>query len=166
MTNSEQGGSELADNSVETYVVPVLHLLLRPEIPRTDIVFVADLTIKIFDDFPDAITIVEGETGKIFLVNRQMELLTGYYRSQLRGESIDMLVPSVLRSGHAAHRKAYLTNPVIRPMGTGLALSLLTKSGQELPVDITLAPIPTERGLYVIAAVRRREFFQDESGSS
>jgi PAS domain S-box-containing protein len=78
----------------------------------------------------------------------------GYQRGELIGSSVDALVPSVRREGHARQRAAYQAEPHRRPMGSGLELAGRRKDGSEFPVEISLSPVDTEDGPLITAAVR------------
>lgn len=106
-----------------------------------------------FDLASDAVVIID-EGGKIVQLNAQTERLFGYRRGELLGRPVEVLVPERLRARHAANRRAYVGNPLLRPMGNSTALLGLRKDGTEIPVDIALSPIPTEVGLFVAGAVR------------
>ena len=119
---------------------------------------------RLLEAAPDAILIVDG-TGRITTANTQAEVLFGYSAAELGTMRIEALVPQRLRERHLQHRSAYTADPSPRPMGAGIALFALQKSGKELPVEISLSPAPD--GL-VIASVRdvskRRDLerFRDE----
>ena len=102
---------------------------------------------------PDAILVVD-RRGLIELVNRQAEVLFGYPRAELIGQSVDLLVPAHGRAVHPSHRSAYFSDPRTRPMGAGLDLTARRKDGNEVPVDISLSPLETERGTVVSVAIR------------
>lgn len=102
---------------------------------------------------PDAIVIVDSE-GSIALANAQTETLFGYARDELRGQPVEVLLPTRFRASHAARRAEYRDAPRTRPMGTGLQLFALHKRGSEFPVEISLSPFETESGLLVAAAIR------------
>ena len=102
---------------------------------------------------PDSIVIVDS-SGRITLVNSQTERLFGYTRTELVGDTLEMLMPERFRHRHIGHRNEYFENPRVRPMGAGLALFGLRKDGSEFPVEISLSPLESEEGTVVISAIR------------
>jgi PAS domain S-box-containing protein len=102
---------------------------------------------------PDAMVIVD-EAGRIVLVNAQVEERFGYQRAELIGEPVEMLVPERFSGMHVAFRSGYVAGPRTRPMGLAGDLYARRKDGTEFPVEISLAPLETEDGLLVSAAVR------------
>jgi protein-histidine pros-kinase len=114
---------------------------------------------------PDAIVIVD-EDGQIQLVNAQVERLFGYERDDLVGKSIEVLMPERFRGMHKAFRHGYVHDPRTRPMGLAGDLFALRKDTSEFPVEISLAPLETDEGLLVSAAVRdisERRRIQEEA---
>ena len=102
---------------------------------------------------PDAMVIVD-ELGQIVLVNAQVEELFGYARAELIGRSVETLVPQRFAPMHVAFRSGYAAGPRTRPMGLAGNLFAVRKDGSEFPVEISLAPLETEDGLLISAAVR------------
>ncbi len=62
--------------------------------------------------------IMVDESGKIVLVNSQVERLFNYSREELLGQSIDMLVPSAVRAKHPEHRASFFADPKARAMAS------------------------------------------------
>jgi len=106
----------------------------------------------VFEAAPNGIVIVD-EEGTICDVNPSAERLFGYAHGELLGVTIEQLVPGPSREVHRAERKAYMQAPRARPMGVGLELKARCKDGTEVPVEISLSPMETERGRFVIAMV-------------
>jgi protein-histidine pros-kinase len=102
---------------------------------------------------PDAMVIVN-EHGRIELVNAQAEQLFGYDRSQLVGQSVEMLVPVGARDAHVGQRHGYMRAPTTRPMGAGAELHARRSDGSEIPVEISLSPLQTDTGTLTISAIR------------
>ena len=79
--------------------------------------------------------------GKITEANPQLQRMFGYFRDEMVGKSVDMLVPETLRSLHSHHRHEYLVKPQTRPMGVGMELYGQRKDGTTFPVEISLGPL-------------------------
>jgi diguanylate cyclase (GGDEF)-like protein/PAS domain S-box-containing protein len=107
----------------------------------------------LLESAPDAMVIC-GEGGRIVLTNRQTELLFGWRREDLIGQPVEVLLPERFRDAHGHHRSHYETRPEARGMGSGLDLFARRADGSEFPVEISLGPVQTHRGVLVCAAIR------------
>ena len=115
-----------------------------------------DFAVQLFEDgYPDAVVVVDG-AGTIKLVNKHLELMFGYHRSELYDQPIEMLVPEAARGKHQGHRNKYLADPVPRPMGLGMVLQGRHKTGTEFDLEISLSPIVAKQGAFTVATVRKR----------
>lgn len=118
---------------------------------------------QVVETAPNAIVMLN-ETGNIELVNAQAENIFGYTRSELIGQSMEMLLPERFREKHPALRNSYFSSPEPRPMGIGRDLFGLHKNGSEFPVEIGLSPIQTNDGVKVLSAIidisERQQFIE------
>ena len=102
---------------------------------------------------PDALVIVNA-SGKIEIANSQAERLFEYSKQKLIGMRIEQLMPSKFAKKHVQHRHRFFTQPKLREMGNDIKVFALTKSGKEIPIEVSLSPIETEHGQLVSAAIR------------
>jgi PAS domain S-box-containing protein len=105
------------------------------------------------DAAPDAMVGVN-PAGRIVMANIQTEAVFGYERSELIGQSIELLVPERVRSVHPSHRASFFSSPRTRPMGAGLDLAARRADGTEFPAEISLSSIDTDEGSIALAAIR------------
>jgi PAS domain S-box-containing protein len=108
---------------------------------------------ELIDAAPDGVIVCD-QAGLIVLVNAETERMFGYSRDELIGQRIDALVPDRIRTQHSQHVTGYTGAPRLRPMGIGMELTGRRKDGTEIPVEISLSPIRTSRGLLVTAGIR------------
>ena len=107
----------------------------------------------LLESTPDGI-VMANPTGHIVIANSQAERLFGYDDGELRGRSVDMLLPERFRKAHVGHRSNYFLQPRKRSMGSGLDLAGLRKDGTEFPIEISLSPLRTEESAFVMSAIR------------
>lgn len=99
---------------------------------------------------PDGTCIVNDD-GEIVLVNKSMEDISGFHRSELVGKAIETLVPNAAKADHPRHREGFVMEPSSRPMR---GLRLRHKRGREIAVGINLNHYRDTSGGYTIAKVR------------
>ena len=107
----------------------------------------------IVDFLPDVV-IITGADGKIVLVNTQAERTFGWEEGELLGQSINALIPARFHSRHCENYAAYVAAPRVRPMGAVGGIVALRKDGSEFPAEISLGPLDTGGGGYIVCVIR------------
>lgn len=118
--------------------------------PKTGIEGFLNMCAQVVECDPDGTCIVTDD-GEIVLVNKAMEDISGYHRSELVGQAIEILVPVAHKSAHPRHREGFITGPSSRPMR---GLKLRHKRGMEVSVGINLNHYRDATGGFTIAKVR------------
>jgi PAS domain S-box-containing protein len=113
----------------------------------------AVLSSELLEALPDAIVAVDRE-GTIVQVNSQTLALFGYSRGELVGQKVEILVPESYRPQHHQHREKFAETPKTRRMGADLDLYGRRRNGSQFPVEISLSPVSTEKGMFVLSAIR------------
>ena len=108
---------------------------------------------NLIESIPDGIVIIN-QTGGIILANTNAKKMFGYAGDELRGRSIEILLPEKFRKPHISHRADYFESPRTRSMGLGLELFGSRKDGTEFQVEISLSPLRLDEGLFVMSAIR------------
>ena len=111
------------------------------------------LSNDLLEALPDAIVAVDRD-GTIVQVNSQAQELFAYDREELIGQKVEMLVPDSYRGQHHHHRQNFAQTPKTRRMGADLDLYGRRRNGSEFPVEISLSPVSTETGWFVLSAIR------------
>ncbi len=107
----------------------------------------------LLETLPDAIVAVDHD-GIIVQINSQAQELFGYEREELIGQKVEMLVPESYRRQHHHHRENFAKAPKTRRMGADLDLYGRRRNGSQFPVEISLSPVSTKKGGFVLSAVR------------
>jgi PAS domain S-box-containing protein len=118
-----------------------------------DAKFLETYVRELLDAMPDACFMVNA-SGRIVLVNALFERIFGYESKALVGKDIGPLIPERFRAVHTVHCSDYFARPRARPMGAGLSLWAVRSDGLEFPVEISLSPIETDQGTFVLGAIR------------
>ncbi|MEZ4776746.1 MAG: PAS domain S-box protein [Bacteroidia bacterium] len=98
----------------------------------------------------EGLLVIDAE-GTIIAANTHAESIFGYSEGNLRGNSMNVLIPPRFIPAHDQYHNKYFSDPHFRPMGKGRDLVGLRKNGEEFPVEISLNPISTLNGNFVIA---------------
>lgn len=131
-------------------LVSVLRKLTRSNIQLTQANQAMD---DLFEAVPDAI-LTCNKSGKVVNFNREALNLFGYNESELASLTIEDLMPERFRKTHDKFRKNYFDRPAPRMMENSGTLSIKTRTGEEIPVEIKLSHLKDTDGLKAIAAVR------------
>lgn len=101
------------------------------KIDKNDLAEIVDLSA-------DAIISLDG-AQKIVLFNAAAEKIFGYHAEEIIGQSLNILLPHSLHKKHNEYIGAYgRSEDVTRPMGLRNDLFGITKSGERVPLDITI----------------------------
>lgn len=108
---------------------------------------------QLIDALGDGLALTDPE-GRIALVNQRCAEMFGYPREEMIGLPVDSLVPPDVRTSHHGYRAGYHRAPQARFMAERARLAGLRKDGATLPVEISLSPVPTASGNFVLAVIR------------
>ena len=103
----------------------------------------------IIESLPTGTIIVDSQ-GHIVMLNCAVEAWFGYRREELRGQTVECLIPERFQPHHPRYRDEYFAAPRVRPVGVNRDLFARRKDGSEFPVDISLHPLPLASGLHVM----------------
>jgi anti-anti-sigma factor len=98
--------------------------------------------------------ILTDEDGMLVLANRRAGDMFGYRPGELIGQPVESLVPAGLRAAHLTKRAGYAREPVARPMGSRLRLAGQRKDGSTFPARVSLSPVTTATGRFILAVIR------------
>jgi PAS domain S-box-containing protein len=91
--------------------------------------------------------------GRVEMVNAQAENVFGYARNEIRGQSIEILVPERFRGNLPGLAVSLFVSPHSEPAAAVRDLYAVRRDGTEFPVEIGLNPIETSDGPMVLAAI-------------
>jgi len=112
-----------------------------------------DLRLRAAIDAAPSGILMTDASGRIVLANRRIESLFGYAQEDLLGRPIEMLEPERLRLDQAELRASVLRDPHARAQGLPREFQGLRQDGVEVPLEISLTPVVTEEGLFLLSAI-------------
>jgi len=100
----------------------------------------------LLDSAMDAVITID-EAQRIILYNRAAEMIFGWPAAEVRGCSLDMLIPERYRPRHADHVREFgRTGVTSRRMGGSTVVFGRRASGEEFPVDASISQVDTPKG--------------------
>lgn len=97
--------------------------------------------------------ILTNQRGEIVLINPAALTMFGYRKDELRGKSIEVLIPGRFQPNHHKYREGFYKAPSNRSMGHGRDLFARMKDGTDLPVEVSLSFYKQKGEFFVIAFV-------------
>lgn len=102
---------------------------------------------------PDPTVIIDA-TGVIVLVNNRVRDVLGYEPGDLVGTTLPEIVAHPAEEEIRQRIAVYLAAPEAVPMGYSQEFRVRSTDGNEIPVEVSLAPVETVDGLMVSIAIR------------
>ena len=96
--------------------------------------------------------VVANAKGEITMANKFAKALFGY-EDDIFNCVVEDLIPRRFRKTHEGYRKGYNTDPQNRPMGHGMDLFAIKKSGEEFPVEVSLGHYKINEEKFAIAFI-------------
>ncbi|WP_320008996.1 PAS domain S-box protein [Maridesulfovibrio sp.] len=107
----------------------------------------------ILEAISDALVVVN-EDGNIVMVNSATIKMFGYSREELLGENINFFVPEPYKKEHTIKCKSYFKSPDFHAPLWNKNISIQTRSGIGVPVDIALSLTSIDGSPHAIASIR------------
>jgi len=93
------------------------------------------------------------ESGRMVLVNAEIEEMFGYTRDELLGQRLQVLLPEGYWTAHDQHLQQYFEHPRTRAMGLGIDLCARSKNGSEFPVEVSLSYVEQGGSRWAMAII-------------
>ena len=106
---------------------------------------------SILESTPQPLMILDRD-GKVQRANRQAQILFGYNDKEMHGITVEELIPDKHRVAHVGQRQHYMNDTTSRKqIAMRREVTILTRDGQCIPVDISLAYMETNGEPLIIA---------------
>jgi len=132
-----------------SFVVVVLSLRAR----RLDLQLRAREQFRLAMDAAPTGIIVLNATGRITFINRHVEKLFGYERSELVGRPVEILVPEPLRIAWSRWWKVFRRRGMTRDLDQRREFYGRHRYGREVPIEIGVSPLDTADGSVVLCSI-------------
>ncbi|MGY3793841.1 PAS domain-containing sensor histidine kinase [Aquimarina sp. 433] len=109
-----------------------------------------------FDILSEAISegvIIVDENQMIVATNSASEQIFGYEKGELKGQSLNILIPQQYRGNHGGHFQSFMKHSQKRQMGIGRDIHGVKKNGDTFPVEAGLSPFQIYDKTFVMALV-------------
>lgn len=106
----------------------------------------------IFEAASEGIIVVD-ETQTIVITNIAAERMFGYDKGELKGKSLNILIPKEHKQSHPGQVSKFLKHSEKRQMGHGRDLYGVRKDGSFFPVEAGLNPFQMNGKMYVMSMV-------------
>lgn len=106
----------------------------------------------LFEAASEGIIVVD-ESQTIVSSNIAAESMFGYEKGELKGKSLNVLIPQRYRASHPTNFKGFLNDSEKRQMGHGRDLYGVKKNGEEFPVEAGLNPFKIGNERYVMSLI-------------
>lgn len=113
----------------------------------------SEATIRTLLETASQAILAVDSAGAILIANRMVGEMFGYAPDELIGRPLENLIPERFRQRHRLYREVFTANPKTRSMGLALDLVGLRNDGCELPIEVSLSSVHTEKGLLAVAFV-------------
>jgi formate hydrogenlyase transcriptional activator len=104
------------------------------------------------EELPAGVLIVDS-AGLIVLINRELERLFGYERSEVIGRTPEILMPRRAAAARPGEPDVDVWTSDTQPGGTSHPGTGRRKDGSEFPIEIGLRPLTTMTGTFVMGSV-------------
>jgi PAS domain S-box-containing protein len=95
--------------------------------------------------------------GTILLWNDRAEIIFGYSRQEVLGQSLDVVIPVELRKAHWEGFSRAISEERTKSSGQAMITKSFQKSGNKIHVDLSLAVLKNPRGEVVGALAIARD---------
>jgi PAS domain S-box-containing protein len=108
----------------------------------------------ILESAPDAVIIID-DRSRVLTWTRQSEIMFGYSAEEVTGKPVgDFIVPDYMKKAHADGMNRYLATGIPHILNKRIEITARRKGDQEFPVELTVIPIKTSKGLVFSAFIR------------